>query len=557
MSEAIGLDVGADAIKFVRLRARDGRLELLRAGKVELQQLGRLEDGPEKRVALGNRVNEALGSAGRGRTVFSVPGTSTIARYLRMPPAPDWRVERLVRFEAEEQSTKTEPSAYDHGVLAVPGANFTVLLGLARERDVEAALSNLGSRRSGADCDLPSLAVFNAYRHGHGPEEGTVLLLDIGARETHICVADGADLYFARTILGGGRKFTQAIAETLEVSFEDAERIKREEGDLFPEGETADRLREALTREATALCNGIDASILYCKAQTHFRKLEIRKILVTGGGSCLRGLDRFLSGRLKLPVERLEIFRRISLGRLKTEEIDELDANDTRFAASAGLAASRLQRSFAFSLLPEHEKEKRRFLGRGLYLWYAAAVAIVAGVALIYGAVRNYCDARAEFDRHKALLQEAKKEVAEFKALKRSHERRKHELEALRTRVYSGEDLLRCLSQLKKCTRDDIWLGQVTTLRPRLPGDDPGRRVAHTTFQSSRTIYIGGWARAKSDTDAFNLFEDMLARLKEKKKLFADGRRLWHSFGIKKIGEQYQKGFLLEMRLTDKGEDNE
>ena len=67
MSETVGLDIGADAIKFVRLRARNGQLEVVRAGKVELLQLGRLEDGVEKRAALTNRVAEALASAGRGR----------------------------------------------------------------------------------------------------------------------------------------------------------------------------------------------------------------------------------------------------------------------------------------------------------------------------------------------------------------------------------------------------------------------------------------------------------------------------------------------------------
>lgn len=555
MSEAVGLDIGADAIKFIRLRARNGSLELVRAGKVELRQLGRLDDGPEKRAALVNRVADALRRAGRGRAVFSIPGSSTIIRYLKMPAAPDWRVERLVRFEAEDQSTKTEPSAFDHGILAVPGRHYTVLLGIARERDVEAVLSMLGSRRSNADCDLPSLAVFNAYRHGHGPEEGTVLLLDIGAKETHICVADRGELYFARTVLGGGRKFTQAIAEALEVSFDDAERIKCEEGELFPEEELDERILSALTREATALSSAVEASILYCKAQTNLRKLDIKKILVTGGGSCLRGLNRFLADRLKFPAERLQVFRRLSLGRLKSEEIEELDSDEARFAASAGLAASRLAQSFAFSLLPEHEKQKQRFFARGLYLWYAAALAIVAGVFLVYGAVRNYYNASSELRRHNELLETARREIDDFEAIKKRHERLKQELEALRTRAYSGQDLLRCLSQLKKCTPDDVWLGQVGTVRPRLPGDKTGARRAQTTLQSARTIYIRGWARSKkSDRATIDLFMEMLAKLKQKKSLFADGRRLWSSFAEEKRDGYYYKEFVLEMRLADRRE---
>ena len=84
------VDVGADAVKVVRLRRKGAQVELLAAGWLPLAELGRLEPSPEKAGLVAARVRELVRRERAASTEFvvGISGSSTMMRYVRVPPAP-------------------------------------------------------------------------------------------------------------------------------------------------------------------------------------------------------------------------------------------------------------------------------------------------------------------------------------------------------------------------------------------------------------------------------------------------------------------------------------
>jgi cell division ATPase FtsA len=60
-----------------------------------------------------------------------------------------------------------------------------------------------------------------------------VLIADIGADDLTVLLSRNGELWFARTILGGGRRFTQVIADELKIEVAEAEQFKRTQAEII------------------------------------------------------------------------------------------------------------------------------------------------------------------------------------------------------------------------------------------------------------------------------------------------------------------------------------
>ena len=108
-----GIDVGADAVKVVRLRRRADQVELLAAGWLPLAELGRVEASEEKSRLIAQRVRELVRRerAASADCVVGISGHATMMRYVQVPPAPPWKLDMLMKYEAAEQTPGGEECA--------------------------------------------------------------------------------------------------------------------------------------------------------------------------------------------------------------------------------------------------------------------------------------------------------------------------------------------------------------------------------------------------------------------------------------------------------------
>jgi type IV pilus assembly protein PilM len=585
------VDVGHDTVRMVACRLRDGIPELVGVATEPLDELGRLNDGPEKSSALRMRLARLAASARvpMREVVIGISGRTTIPRYVQIPPVPPWRLEALMRFEAAEQSGQAGRCAYDYRLLDVPDVEgqSTVLLGVSQEAAAEERTDL--ARAAGApdpDVELASLGLFDSYVHGHGAEgeapaggpvspgeepgrapdrraEKVVLLLEIGAEEVHIVIARGPGLYFVRHQPGGGRRFTRAIEEALGLSWSEAEECKRTGARIHPEpgeapSEEERRVSEALTREAADLARAVEATLLYCRAQTRLPELDMGRILLSGGGALLPGLDEFLRRRFRTEVSFLEPFRKVSLGDVDPALVEPASgpggSRSSCLAVPLGMALSRLVPGAArLDLRPPEAKRRRAFRQRGLFLRAAAAVFAAGVVFWIAGAFRDMrAAARAsETARERTLEDEVQAKILGAAAARNGS--LQAEVDALRERITSGEDLLRVLSQFKKRTPRPIRFVELSTTPPEEIRRSAGAPKRDSTFQEERVIYARGYARSrKSHDDAIETVRRYQEKLAELKELFEEIKhaRLPKEIEREDLRGQHVVEFVLALRIA-------
>lgn len=241
MATSAGIDVGADAIKAIVLSGGPKTpIEILSAGTLPLGELGRMTEGEDKTLALGMKLKELIKSARikASRRRLAISGQGASIRYLQVPPVPPWRLDMLVNYEVQERSggDKDEVNTYDYHILDVPEVNGqnTVMIGILKETAATDFLTLARTAGAGeVEIDHEALSLYAAYYHGHGFDaDKTVLVCDIGADNMTVLLCKNGMLYFARTALGGGRRFTQVLADELKVEAEEAEEIKKTQGEI-------------------------------------------------------------------------------------------------------------------------------------------------------------------------------------------------------------------------------------------------------------------------------------------------------------------------------------
>lgn len=394
----IGIDLGVDSLKIVQGRFKGDTFVLNRARRVRL---------PAGDPVQGLRA--ALNSAGvKGSGLLGLTGKDVIIRYTQVPPVTPQRLKTLMEFEVNEiiQQSGGDVVA-DYAFLPLdegPDEEDLVLLGLVKDQflaDRMDAVKEAGSKIEGA-CPN-SVALFNCFlKNGDFRSEEVTLILNIGADNCDIALQKNAQLIFARNQAMGGSAFTQAIADTINVDRDRAEKLKQLKADLsvlLPGrggNQDAERLARALVAPAGRLFSLIQSTVTFAKNQSKIYNLKLDRVMLCGGGSRLKGLDEYLSNSLGVPVETFD-----PMGAVDTSALPEADGEDAEkagadFAVALGLAQMAVdQRFFRISLLPEKVRKAIEFR-RSTAFMIAAGVLVAAFCGLSYlSAKRDHDAARA------------------------------------------------------------------------------------------------------------------------------------------------------------------
>jgi type IV pilus assembly protein PilM len=161
--------------------------------------------------------------------------------------------------------------------------------------------------------DLTPFAVLRALAAvdhlGVGAEAEAIV--DIGSSVTNIVVHQGGVPRFVRILLMGGADVTEAVAERMGVSFEQAESVKQSMGLAnSADGHPASRIIETT---ASAFIDEVRGSLDYYMAQAGAARLG--RVVVTGGGSRMEGLAARISSATRIPVEFGTPMSRMRIGK--------------------------------------------------------------------------------------------------------------------------------------------------------------------------------------------------------------------------------------------------
>jgi type IV pilus assembly protein PilM len=157
----------------------------------------------------------------------------------------------------------------------------------------------------------------------------TFLLIDMGATSTTLNILKNGVLRFTRVFAVGGDTLTHAIESGYGLTYLEAEKLKREQAVAFVDEERAQineeerEAHELVRPHIETLALEIRRSLAYYTSK--YRGEGVTKILLTGGGSLLRGVAAFFEEDLGIPVAHANPLKNIYYtGEMKDEAVAKM-----------------------------------------------------------------------------------------------------------------------------------------------------------------------------------------------------------------------------------------
>ena len=326
---AVGLDIGTSAVRAAELSLGKRPATLARFGQVALP-LGAVRDGEVvdiEAVAAAIKQLWASSKFGTKRVIVGVSNQKVVARQVDLPRLPADQLRESLPFLVQDHiPMPVEQAILDFHPLeefeSSSGEPMLRVLLVAAAQDVVsntvAAVQKAGLHPVAVDLTPFALLRGLAQADELGlSEDGGEALIDIGASVTNIVVHRGGVPSFVRILLMGGADITEAIAERMGVPLEEAESIKQHTGMLeVPRALSPDDspARSSIETAAAAFVEEIRGSLAYYGAQP--RSVNVRRIVLSGGGGQLPGLVARLALANRVPVELGTAMSRLKVGKV-------------------------------------------------------------------------------------------------------------------------------------------------------------------------------------------------------------------------------------------------
>ena len=310
----VGLDIGSSSVKAVELAGKPGALSLVNLGFEGLQP-DTVVDGQIMELNDVSGVISGLFASHQFKTdrvAAGVSGSSVIVKNIIVPQMTREELEESIDWHAEEHIPfEISDVSLDYQVVG-SGADSLHVLMAACKRDFVANLKQaiqLAGKQP-AVIDVDAFALQNCYEVNYEPADNlAVALLNVGASTMNINILRGVRSVFTRDVSVGGNQYTALLQKELGLTYEQAEQVKR--GNAAPGGFEGVDIDGALETVSDMLALEISKTFDFYRA-TADDDGSVQKILISGGGSKLKGLPEYLSNRFEIPVERLDPFRRIN-----------------------------------------------------------------------------------------------------------------------------------------------------------------------------------------------------------------------------------------------------
>src|ERR1700720_2300013 len=333
----VGLDIGSSSIKAVELKSTKQGYELVSFGLEALAQDtvvdGAIMDAPLVAGAISNIFETQKIKTKNVATAVS--GHSVIVKRVSLPMMTEDELYDRIQSEASQHIPfDIADGNLDHQLLESVDSQMDVLL-VAVKKDKILNHTNVlaQSGKNSTVVDIDGFALQNSYELNYDPEPGlTVALLNIGASVMNINIVRGGIPLFTRDVSVGGNQYTDALQKELDLSFEDAEKLKM--GESLP-SVTDDQKQQILRSVSDILTLEIQKTFDFFRATASGE--NIQRIVVAGGTARVPGLVDLLREEFAMPVEELNPFRRVLInpGRHSDDQIREMAP---RLAIAVGLA---------------------------------------------------------------------------------------------------------------------------------------------------------------------------------------------------------------------------
>jgi type IV pilus assembly protein PilM len=311
----VGVDIGSSAVKAVELKpgGRGGEFHLLKLGMEPLPPEAIVDGAIMDSGAVIDAI-QRLFSANKIKTnevATSVSGNAVIVKKISLPQMTQEELAESIHWEAEQYIPfDIQDVALDYELVegSGSGGNMDVMLIAVKKdkiSDYSSAISQAGKTATVVDVDV--FALQNCYEVNYGVDPGRVVaLLNVGASIMNINIVKGATSIFNRDIAVGGNQYTDAIQKDLNLSFEQAENLKK---GARVEGAARENLGPILQAVSENIALEIQKTFDFFKATSSEDRID--RIFLSGGTSKVQGLQDLLSDRFEAGVEIMNPFNNV------------------------------------------------------------------------------------------------------------------------------------------------------------------------------------------------------------------------------------------------------
>ncbi len=322
-----GLDLGASSIKLMQLKPKRDKTYELSALLLGSTPAMTIKDGvivdPRalgdsiKQVIISNKMNVQ-------KVVSTVSGQSVVMRPINMAKMHDKELQQAVKFEAERYLPYSIDEAQIKGMVLRrdleedPKLMEVLLIAAPNEmvKNTQDVVRFAGLTPEAID--MEPFAIARALQYCE-PEhyKRTVAVINLGASSTSINIYKSGMLRTNRTVMVAGNNFTKIIGQSLNLSFEEAEKIKKDKGvirvekDATPVAPTTMRIFNVIIPVLTELITEIQRSFDYYRAR--YRGESIELVVLSGGTAKFRNIDDYMSNELGIQCKIANPFNRVDI----------------------------------------------------------------------------------------------------------------------------------------------------------------------------------------------------------------------------------------------------
>ncbi len=320
----VGLKIGSTGVKLVELTHRAGKCQLKSLGLAQLPFHERGVDYAREETLITHTIRDLMQKykVNKKCVVTAVGGGSVIIRRVKVPQMKPEELTQALKWEAEEYI----PYPINEVTLA-----FHILKSsLSEAGNREMSLILVGARNeiihshlkvimqagiSPVVIDVSPFALFNVFDHFSSEDKEGVALLEIGHQDTDLVILEKDSPFLVRNIKFGGKQITQSIRDEFNISYTEAEKLKKRYGlteredEVSRESEKSAKVDRIIRKSLDSLVNEITRSFEYYTSNRG--GLSVKKIVLSGGTSLLKNIDKFLAQQIEIPVETINPFKNI------------------------------------------------------------------------------------------------------------------------------------------------------------------------------------------------------------------------------------------------------
>jgi type IV pilus assembly protein PilM len=301
--EALGIDIGSSAIKVVQLKKKGGKAVLETYGVLSLGPYGGLEVGVSTNLKTDDLSKALLdvmkeSNVTTKSAVISIPSLSSLIFTISLPnkisenqlekiipiearkyiPVPisevtlDWFIipEEAESFESDKEHPNTAQDKVEVLVVAIHNETLSKYQDILKKTELKS--------------ESFEMEIFSSIRSSFNRDLSPIMLVDFGASKTKVSIVEAGVVRVFHVVNRGSQDISRNISQSLSISFEEAEKLKRSTGlnaGINTKAEDVARL------SIDYIFSDIN-SVVFAYEKKYNK--SISKIVLVGGGSLLKGL---------------------------------------------------------------------------------------------------------------------------------------------------------------------------------------------------------------------------------------------------------------------------